>query len=252
MRGRRPDRQRRRSEAAVRSSAAANAVGAAWIGRCGAVDAAELLGARMDMHERLAAAAECRTACSPATAISPSRPPTSDHEVGGLDPLEELRIGADAEIAGVAGMSGCRRGAGGGTWCTTGSAKLLGKARDGVAGRLRPAAAAEDHDRAARPRRAARRAAPSRRGRARSRSARRPAHRSRRCARSACPRAARRRPDRAGRSSRCGRRARRSPGCAPDRRSRSPISPSSRTRRDNRAPETPRARAFRARPGRRT
>ena len=87
---------------------------------------------------------------------------------------------------------------------------------------------------------------------ARSRPARRPARRARSRARPACPPAARSPPARAVRWSPYRRRARRVRGCAPDRRSRSPIWRSCRTPRGSRAPGTPRARACRARSGRRT
>ena len=81
---------------------------------------------------------------------------------------------------------------------------------------------------------------------ARSRPARRAARRRPRPARSACPPAARSPPGRAGRWRRRERHATRFPASAPDRRSRSPIWSSCRTRRGSRVPGRPRARACRA------
>ena len=82
-----------------------------------AVDAAELFGAGMDMHEASSAAAECRTACSSATAVRPCGRRSARRGRRALMRVDEPRIGADAEIAGVAGMQRHRRDADGGRWC---------------------------------------------------------------------------------------------------------------------------------------
>ena len=215
------------------------------------VDPAELLDARMDMHEGHLRRRNVDQACSPATGISLEPPADQHDEIGRLDPRHQLGIGADAEIAGIIGVQRMEQvaAAEGGR---DRHREFLGKTRDGGASRLAPPAAAEQEDRPLglgeergervhlgaarrgldRPDRAARR---------------RP-----RPVRSACPRAARPRPGRDGHWPPCGRRATRFPAPAPDRRSRSPIWSWCRTRRGNRAPGTPRARACGAPPGRRT
>ena len=165
--------------------------------RCGAIDAAELLGARMHMHESLLRArnVEQRVALRRHFAQ-----PAADqhHEIGRLDARQQLRIGADAEIAGVAGMQRDRTHARGGTWS-------------------RPAA--QSARRSARPRRTPAPTSGCRRASTIGRSAAhssfcsrlmsvapgqvstgsKAARRGPRRARSACPRAARSRPGRAGR-----------------------------------------------------
>ena len=112
-----------------------------------AVDTAELLGARMHVHERhlRAGNVEQRVALRRQFAE-----PAADHddEIGRLDALEQFRIGTDAEIAGVAGMQRIEQMAA----AERGAYRqriFLRKAADAVAGRLRPAAAAEQHDRRA-------------------------------------------------------------------------------------------------------
>ena len=109
------------------------------------IDAAELLGARMDVHQlRLRLGnVEQRVALRRHFAE-----PAADqqHQVGGLDARQQLRIGPDAEIAGVAGMQRVEQMAAaerGGDR----QREALGKARERGAGRLRPAAAADEHDR---------------------------------------------------------------------------------------------------------
>ena len=130
--------------------------------------------------------------------------------------------------------------------------KALGKARERGARGLRPAAAADAARSAAPPPTASSAAGSCRSSPARFRPARTPARRHRDALGQHV--LGQRDHHRAGPAvgRRCRRRARRSPGCAPDRRSRSPIWPSCRTPRGSRAPGTPRARACRARPGRRT
>ena len=182
-----------------------------------------------------------------------AEPAADQHDqIGRLDAREQLRIGADAEVAGVARMPRSRSDARGGTWWRPArrsvrrSAPATRARGSPTSGCRRPARSA-----ASRPR-AASAASPCRPGPARSRPARTPARPAPRRARSACPRAARSPPARAGRWSRRRTRATRARGCAPDRRSRSPTSRSSRTPRGSPVPGTRRARASRGRPGRRT
>ena len=196
------------------------------------------------MHQRLARArnVEQRIALRGDFA----EPAADQHDqVRRLDAREQLRIDAEADVAGIARMQrvdqmrAAERG-------RDRHGEALGEARERRASRpptsgcRRPARSAISRPRAASA------ASPCRRGPARSRPARTPARRAPRRARPACPRAARSPPGRAGRCRRCRRRATRSRGCAPDRRSRSPISPWCRTPRGSRAPGTPRARASRA------
>ena len=70
-----------------------------------------------------------------------------DDDVGGVDAREKFRIGPDAEIAGIAGVVGIeemRAPEGGGDR----KREAFGKARDAGRRRLRPSAAADEHDRA--------------------------------------------------------------------------------------------------------
>ena len=197
---------------------------------------------RPDAHAPASSAArECRTACSPATAsrsgarrsAAPGRRPSRAPAVSDWARCRGRRRNKDAARRTNAGggrwsrpaarsarqsaparrrrlpTSGCRRPARSGAWPPT-TASAAGSCRSGPA-RFPPA-------------RRRWRPAPWR-------------------ARSACPPAARSPPARAGRCRRCGRRARPVPGCARDRRSRSPIWRSSRTPRGSRVPGTPRARA---------
>ena len=214
------------------------------------IDAAELLGAGMHMHERLPRArnVEQRIALRGDFA----EPAADQHDqVGRLDAREQLRIDAEADVAGVARMQRIdQMGA-----AERGRDRHRRSARRSARARRRrpPTSGCRRRERSATSRpRAASAASPCRRGPARSRPARTPARPAPRPARPACPRAAPPPPGRAGRCRRCRTRATRSRGCAPDRRSRSPTSPSSRTPRGSRAPGTPRARASRAPPGRRT
>ena len=152
-----------------------------------AVDAAELLGARMDMHERHLRPRniEQRVALRRQFAHPAA---DQDHEVGGLDPLRGASDWGRCRDRRRSRDEARRRGAGGGMWCTPAAQASARNARR----RRKPPATSgcrRGSSSGCAQRRQARRAAPSRRHRARSPSARRPAHRSRQCARSACPRA---------------------------------------------------------------
>ena len=214
------------------------------------IDAAELLGAGMDMHEGLPRPGNVEQRI--ALRGNFAEPAADQHDqVGRLDAGEQLRIDAEADVAGVARVQrvdqmGAAEGGGDRHREALGEARQRRASRPPTSGCRRPARSATSRPITASA------ISPCRRDRARSRPARRPARPAPRRARPACPRAAPPPPGRAGRCRRCRRRATRSRGCAPDRRSRSPISPSSRTPRGSRAPGTPRARASRGRPGRRT
>ena len=167
------------------------------------------------------------------------------HEVGRLHARQQLRIGTAGEVAGIArmqrvhDMGAAERG-------RDRDVEALGKPHQRGARRLRPAAAAGDDDR------------PLGRGEQLPHAvdlgrARRGLDRLERRhvghADALLQHVLRQRDHhrtRAGRWSRCRRRARPARGCARDRRSRSPIWRSSRTPRGSRVPGTPRARACRA------
>ena len=111
------------------------------------VDAAELLGARMHMHERRLRArnVEQRVALRRQLAEPPA---DDDDEIGGFDARQQFRIGADAEVAGVTGMglveqraAAERRG--------DRQRVFLREPGQAIGRGLRPAAAAEQHDRRA-------------------------------------------------------------------------------------------------------
>ncbi len=112
-----------------------------------AVDAAKLLGARMHVHERQLRARNVKQRVALRRQLAE---PAADHDdkVGRFYAFEQLWIGPDAEIAGIASMglveqrtAAERRG--------HRKRIFLRKAADGVGRSLRPAAAAEQHDRRA-------------------------------------------------------------------------------------------------------
>ena len=111
----------------------------------GPVDPAELLGARMHVHEGLLRArnVEQRVALRGQFAHAAA---DQHHQIGRLDARQQLGIRTDAEIAGVAGMQRIdHMGAperGGDR-----QREALGESLQRGAGRLRPAAAAHEHDR---------------------------------------------------------------------------------------------------------
>ena len=214
------------------------------------VDAAEFFGAGMDVHEGRLRRGNRKQRVALARHF-PEPAADQDDEIGRLDPRQQLRIGPDAEIAGITGVQRMKQ-VGAAEAGRDRHRELLGEARDRLAPGLRPPAAAENEDRALGLGDEVRQFAPSPPRPARSPPAGTAAHPRPRPARPACPREARSPPGRDGRWSPHRRRATRSPGPARDRRSRSPIWSWCRTRRGNRAPGTPRARASRAPPGRRT
>ena len=234
------------------ASAAAKLRGVALIGRTRLIDAAQLLGVGMDMDQALLRHRDVdqrvAAAWSPRRA---ARPPTIRRSAS-LMRCAELGVDADADIAGIAGMSRCRTGPGGGRRSRPADRWPAAKASIAPTASRVPLAAAQQQDRplgARRARRAARASAPAPGCGSTGRRARR---RRPRPPRSACPRAAPAPPGRAARSSRCGRRGSPARACGSGRRSRRPIWRAGRTCGGSRSPGTPRARARRAAPGRRT
>ena len=214
------------------------------------IDAAEFFRARMHMHQLGLRFGDIEHAVALRRHFAET-PADQQHQVGALHARQQFRIWPDAEIAGVAGMQrveqmpASERG-------RDRQRKAFGKPHQRGVACFGPAAAADERDRAlwrrpTNPAAGACRLRPARSPPARTQSRQAP-----RRARSACPPAARSPPDRVVHCRPYGRRAKRSPGCARDRRSRSPIWPWCRTPRGNRVPGTPRVRACRGRPGRRT
>ena len=110
-----------------------------------AVDAAELLGARMHMHERNLRAGNVEQRV---TLRRQFAEPAADHDdkVGGFDAFEQFRIGTDAEVAGVTRMrlveqraAAERRG--------DRQRIFLRETAEARGSCLRPTAAAKQHDR---------------------------------------------------------------------------------------------------------
>src|SRR6516162_9457529 len=112
------------------------------------IDPAQFLGARMHMHKW---SLRARNVEQRVVLRRQFAQPTTDDDdkVGRFDPLEELGIGPDAEIASVARMGLIEQ-----MTTTEGSADrqciFFRKPRQAVASFLRPAAAATEHDRCTR------------------------------------------------------------------------------------------------------
>ena len=214
------------------------------------VDAAQLVGVRVNVNELLRGHRRIEQRIARRGDFAQ---PLADHEqdVGVAHPRRELRIDADADVAGVVAVPVVEKvliaeRAG------DGQRVAFGKAPQLRAGVDVPSAAADEHQRAARrPRAAPARPRPARR-RAPRRVARRAARRRMPRARSACPREARARPAPAVPTSRRGTRARRTPGSARRGRSAPPTWPRCRTSGGSRSPGTLRDPRSRRRPGRRT
>ena len=109
------------------------------------VDAAELLGAGMDVHEGHLRRRDIEQRVALARHLA--EPAADEHdEIGRLDPREQLRVRPDAEIAGIAGMQRVNE-MGAAEARRDRHRKLLGERRDRGAARLRPSAAAENEHR---------------------------------------------------------------------------------------------------------
>ena len=110
-----------------------------------AIDPSEVLGARIRMHERDLRRRDVEQRIALRRHLA-EPPPHHDDEIGRLDARQELRVRADAEVAGVRRMQrveqmeAAERG-------DHRQSEALGEALNARAGTGRPAAAAEDHER---------------------------------------------------------------------------------------------------------
>jgi hypothetical protein len=110
-----------------------------------AVDAAEFLGAGMHVHEGRLRRGNRKQRVALGRHFP--EPAADQHDEIGLDPRQQLRVGPDAEIAGIAGMQRMEQ-VGAAEAGRDRHGECLGEASDGLASGLRPAAAAENEERA--------------------------------------------------------------------------------------------------------
>ena len=212
------------------------------------VHAPQLLGAGVHVHEALRRPRRVEQRVAAGRHLAEART-DREHEIGVLDPLRELRVEADADVADVVRMAVVE--------------DVLEAERAADWGsRSPPRTAADRRTRpgSSRCRRRSRSAVPRRRAsRAAARCRRRPGApappgtdrcRRRPPSRPARPRAARARPAPCGPTSRSGRHGSRTRACGPRGRSRPPTSPFGRTCGGSPLPGTLRARRSRCRPGR--
>jgi hypothetical protein len=112
------------------------------------VDAAEFFHPGINVHEGLARSGNAEQ-CVALRGLLAQAASDQQDEVGAFHPRQQFGIGSDAEIARVAGMRR-RKQMGAAKRGGDRQGEPIGKASDRGVGGLRPAAAAEQHDRALR------------------------------------------------------------------------------------------------------